>query len=95
MLEYTIEELIFCIWAKFQVFYFLILCFEGYIMTNFDSVGSADCRRKDFDFHFGRVASDAYGVTCNLGPNFACILVLKESHIHLNYTSSKFLPQRK
>jgi hypothetical protein len=95
MFEYTIEEIIFCTWATFQIFYFLILCLEGYITTNFDGVGSADCRRKDFDVNFGRAASDARSATWNLGPNFAFILVLKESHIHLNYVTSTFPPQRK
>lgn len=62
---------------------------------NFDGVASADCRRKDFDVNFGRAASDACSAAWNLGPNFAFILVLKESCIHLNYITSNFLPQRK
>lgn len=95
MFEYTIEEIIFCIWATFQIFHFLILCLEGYITTNFDGVGSAKFRREDFDVNFGRAASDAYSATWNLVPSFVFILVLKESHIYLNYIISKFLTQRK
>jgi hypothetical protein len=95
MFEYTIEEIIFCILATFQIFYFLILCLEGYITTNFVGVRSADRKWKDFDVNFWRVVSDACSATWNLSPNFAFILVLKESSINLNYITSNFLPQRK
>lgn len=33
MFEYTIEKIICCIWATFQILYFFILCLEGYITT--------------------------------------------------------------
>lgn len=87
MLEYTFGEIIFCVWATFRIFYFLILCSKG--------DGRVDCRRKDFAVNFGRAASDACSATWNLGPYFAFILVLKERHIHLNYVTNKFPPQRK
>jgi hypothetical protein len=46
MFEYPIEEIIFCIWATFQIFYFLILCLEGYITTSLKVLGVLIVDRK-------------------------------------------------